>query len=137
MSSHLAINDNELEVRFTNCTLDPELFIHEAHLRLAWIHVKKYGQEQAANNICEQIAKFDKTFGDGTKFNLTVTVASIKVTDHFLNKTTSTTFNEFISEFPRLKTNFKDLLAFHYSTDIFKDEKAKHSYLEPDLLPFE
>jgi hypothetical protein len=117
--------------------MDSELFIHEAHLRLAWIHVRKYGLAQAEKNLCKQIAKFDKTFGDGTKFNLTVTVASAKVIDHFKQKTLSNTFTEFISEFPRLKSNFKDILAFHYGTDIFKDEKAKQSYQEPDLLPFE
>ena len=137
MDSHLHLNDTEFESQFANCTLDPELFNHEAHLRLAWVHVRKYGQEQAVNNLCSQIAHFDSTFGDGTKFHLTLTIASAKVIDHFLKKSSSTTFSEFIAEFPRLRTNFKDILAFHYGTDIFKDERAKHSYVKPDLLPFE
>lgn len=137
MDSHLHLNDTEFESQFENCTLHPDLFNHEAHLRLAWVHVRKYGAEQAAKNLCKQIVAFDKTFGDGTKFNLTVTVASAKVIDHFKQKTLANTFTEFIAEFPRLRSNFKDILAFHYGTDIFKNEKAKHSYMEPDLLPFE
>lgn len=136
MNSHLQLNDLDLEKQFENCTLDPELFVHEAHLRLAWIHVRKYGLAQAEKNLCKQISKFDKTFGDGTKFNLTVTVASAKVIDHFKQKTLANTFPEFIAEFPRLKSNFKDILAFHYGKDIFKNEKAKKFYLELDVLLF-
>jgi len=46
-------------------------------------------------------------------------------------------FRDFIEEFPRLKYNFKDLLAQHYGIDIFNSEIAKCSFLEPDLLPFD
>lgn len=137
MDSHFELNDTELEARFSEYSLAPELFIHEAHLRLAWIHVKKYGSKQAEKNLCEQIARFDKTFGDGTKFNTTVTIASVKVIQHFIQKSVSDSFTGFINEFPRLRTNLKDLLTFHYGINIFADEKAKHTYLEPDLLPFE
>lgn len=137
MNSHLQLNDKDLEMHFSECTLDPGLFVHEAHLRLAWIHVIKYGSEKAAKNLCEQIARFDQTFGNGTKFNTTVTIASVKVIEHFVQKSVSGSFTDFMNEFPRLKTNFKDLLAFHYGINIFTDEKAKNIYLEPDLMPFE
>src|SRR4051812_33613333 len=99
MNSHLQLSDPEFKNQFEKCTLDPELFVHEAHLRLAWIHVRKYGLEQAEKNLCKQIAKFDRTFGDGTKFNLTVTVASVKVIGHFKQKTLADTFSEFLAEF--------------------------------------
>jgi hypothetical protein len=137
MRSHFQLTDSEFESQFENCTLDPELFTHEAHLRLAWIHVRKYGLEKAEKNLCRQIAKFDTIFGDGTKFNITLTIASAKTIHHFKQKTLSETFPDFISEFPRLRSNFKDILACHYGIDILKNEKAKRSYLEPDLQPFE
>ena len=42
-----------------------------------------------------------------------------------------------MEEFPRLKNNFKDLIAQHYQMDIYRSQRAKTAYLEPDLLPFD
>lgn len=136
MVSHYSLSDQELEQQFKNATLDPKLFIHEAHLRLAWIHVTRYGADQAAENITFQIARFDRKFGDGTKFNKTVTIAAVKAVAHFVNRSASRSFKGFINEFPRLKSNFKDLLRQHYSLDVFNDENARLTFIEPDLLAF-
>lgn len=38
MKTHHQLNDQQFEEQFQNCTFDPTLFTHEAHLRLAWIH---------------------------------------------------------------------------------------------------
>lgn len=136
MESHYSLSDREFEIQFKNTSLDPKLFTHEAHLRLAWIHVNRYGVGQAAENISHQIARFDRKFGDGTKFNKTVTIAAVKAVAHFINKSRAGNFKDFIREFPRLKSNFKDLISQHYSFNIFVNEKARHTFVEPDLLPF-
>ena len=51
MKNLVDLTDDELEQRFENCLIDAALFTHEAHLRLAWIHIEKYGVEKAINNI--------------------------------------------------------------------------------------
>ncbi|GJM36429.1 MAG: hypothetical protein DHS20C18_54300 [Saprospiraceae bacterium] len=134
---HYQLTNAEFEQRFEAATLDPSLFSHEAHLRLAWIHVTQYGVEQAEENICTQILNFVKHLGAEDKFNKTLTIAAVKAVHHFIQKSKANNFSSFIQEFPRLKTNFKDLLDFHYGFDIFHSERAKKEYLEPDLLPFE
>ena len=134
---HHLLTDLQFEERFKNTTLSPVLFTHEAHLRLAYIYVTKYGVDTAIKKLCNQIAHFDKKFGDGTKFNKTVTIASAKIMEHFIDKTKATNFRGLLEEFPRLKNNFLALLKSHYSLDIFIDKTAKHKYLEPDLLPFD
>lgn len=136
METHYQLNDREFAWRFASCKLSPGWFTHEAHLRLAWIHINQYGIEQACDHLCRQIAKFDQTFGDGTKFNKTVTIAAARAVHHFMQKARSMDFKSFIREFPRLKTHFKDLMGQHYSFDIFKSEKARVSYLQPDLVSF-
>ncbi len=130
---HYTLSDDALEHQFANLTFDPSLFSHEAHLRLAWIHINKYGVDQAALNLCEQIRIFDKTFDDGTKFNVTVTVAAVKAMHHFMQKSTTTNFADFIAENPRLQHNFKELLGYHYSQDIFSDETDRVVWVAPDL----
>lgn len=136
MMSHFNLADDDFELQFQSCTLDPALFNHEAHLRLAWIHVKKYGVEQAAENICTQLVAYTSHLGAADKFNKTLTIAATRAVYHFMQKTSAASFEEFIGQFPRLKTNFKDLIAAHYARDIFRSDIAKKEYVEPDRLPF-
>lgn len=133
---HYLLTDSEFEEKFKNCTLNFTLFTHEAHLRLAYIHITKYGLNKATENLCEQITCFDKKFDNGTKFNKTLTIASANIMNHFISKSKSTDFRSLLDEFPKLKSNFKGLLENHYTSAIFNTKKAKKEYLEPDLLPF-
>jgi hypothetical protein len=136
MNSHFEINDELFETQFQNCELDPALFNHEAHLRLAWIHITKYGADKAIENITRQLFSFVVSLGAIDKYNKTLTVAAIKAVNHFICKSGTDNFYDFIQEFPRLRYNFRELMGFHYQVDIFNSEIAKQNYLEPDLLPF-
>ena len=137
MQHHFKLTDAEFEQQFQACTLDPALFSHEAHLRLAWIHIQQYGIEKALENVPTQIIRFVDNLGAKDKYNHTLTIAAIKTVYHFTLKSVSNNFKDFIQEFPRLKSNFKGLLAAHYRQDIFMNELAKREYIAPDLLPFD
>jgi hypothetical protein len=130
------LSDKDFEEQFEKSVLDPAIFSHEAHLRLAWIYINKYGLNKALGYIPTQIQNYVQKLGATDKYNHTLTIASIKVVNHFICKSRSVDFAEFILEFPRLKYNFKDLLDCHYSFDIFSSKNAKKRYLEPDLLTF-
>ena len=136
MNNHFQLNDEEFELQFRSGTLNPSLFNHEAHIRLAWIHVTKNGLEEALINIDNQLLDYVSSLGAKNKYNKTVTISAIKAVYHFVQKSKSNNFKDFIAEFPRLKTNFKELLEQHYSIDIFNSNIAKSSFLEPNLLPF-
>jgi len=137
MNSHLDLTDNEFEDQFKTCTLDPTLFDHEAHLRLAWIHIRKYGLDIALENITTQLAAYVARLGAEEKFNKTLTVAAVKAVHHFINRSDKPDFLHFIQQHPRLKYNFKDLMAAHYGIDIYRSTEAKKEFLQPDLLPFD
>src|SRR5690606_11262429 len=113
------------------------LFSHEAHLRLAWIHIRKYGIDQAIENICAQLKEYTQSLGAIEKYNETVTTAAINAVYHFMLKSNTDTFQIFTIEHPRLISNFRDLLGQHYAIDIFHSELAKSTFLEPELLPFD
>ena len=137
MEKHKELTDLEFETQFKNCTFNPHSFSHEAHLRLAWIHIQHYGLEQACQNVCEQILAFDKTHDKGEKFHTTLTIASLKILFHFMNKAKSDTFQGLLAEFPQLKNRFKKLVDTHYGFDIYTSEQAKKEYLAPDLVEFD
>lgn len=137
MEDHFRLSDFEFAQQFKECNLDPILFTHEAHLRLAWIHIKNHGIEKAEETIQSQLKNFVVFAGALDKYNTTLTLAAIKAVYHFMLKSDTDNFKDFITEFPRLKYNFKALMACHYGFDIYVSHKAKTEFLEPDLLPFD
>jgi hypothetical protein len=109
-SHHLEYSDEEFEVLFKNRKLPPHLFSHDAHLRLAWIHIRKYGFKKAVNHICDQISAFDQTFGDGQKFNRTLTIQSMNIINERVKRSLKTDYAGFIAENRDLVTGFDKLV---------------------------
>ena len=137
MEKHFQLSDSEFEQQFIKCKLDPSDFTHEAHLRLAWININRYGIEKAEKNVDAQLKAFAEFLGVKNKYNKTLTIAALKAVNHFYMKSRTDNFKDFINEFPRLKTNFKDLMACHYGFDIYNSDIAKKEFLAPDLLSFD
>ncbi len=134
---HSQFSDSEFIEAFESASLDPKLFNHEAHLRLAWIYIQNHGEQKAIEKTCTGIKDFDIIYGKGDKFHTTITVAAVKVVHHFMKKSESKSFADFIEEFPRLKVAFKELLDQHYGFNIFSSDEAKTNYIVPDILPFD
>ncbi len=134
---HRALTDDEFETQFREHTFRPGFFTHEAHFRLAWIHLTRYGLESAIENIRTQIKGYAEAVGATQKYNDTVTVAAVYLTHHFMGKATGKTFEDLMLEFPQLKADFKGVLGQYYSTNIFSNAEAKANYLPPDLQDFE
>lgn len=136
MEKHYQLSDTEFNKQFSDCTLNPELFSHEAHLRLAWINIRNLGLEKAEANIQNGLQNFVAHVGAKNKYHTTLTIVSMKAVYHFMKQSKTNNFKDFIAENPELKTNFKSLINSHYSIDIFKSTKAKSEFLEPDVMPF-
>lgn len=134
--NHTQLSDSEFIKQFANGTLNPMVFSHEAHLRLAWLYIEKYGVKQAEQDIQKQLLNFDIIVGKGDKYHTTVTIVAIRIVNHFMLKSKSDNFTDFIIEFPQLKSKFKELIDNHYSFDIFTSYKARTEFLKPDLLEF-
>jgi len=136
MQGHYSLNDDTLVQQMTDCTLDPSLFSHEAHLRLAWVQINKDGVDKAIESITGQLKNFVAHVGAQDKYHHTLTIAAVRAVAHFMKKSKSGTFEEFMGEFPELMTQFKELINSHYSMDIFESRKAKEKYVTPDVQPF-
>lgn len=132
-----AITDLEFEQLFRDCLIPPSLFSHEAHLRLAWINLQLYGLDKALENVTSCLKNYITHIGAEEKYNATLTIAAVKAVSHFMKKSDSEKFQDFILQFPRLKYQFKELMACHYGFDIYHSAQAKQYFLEPDLLPFD
>ena len=137
MEKHSTLSDEEFEIKFKTCQLNPSDFTHEAHLRLAWIKINTYGIKVAEQIIHHELKTYVSHFDAQDKFNLTLTRAATKAVYHFMLKSNADNFKDFIDEFPRLKYNFRALMDHHYGFDIYNSSEAKTQYLAPDLVPFD
>lgn len=134
---HFTLSDDDFIAQFETLELPENWFTHEAHLRLAYILLKRHGVQQSIKQMCAQIKQFDHHFGDGTKYHHTITIAAIKTVNHFMCKSVTHSFKELLLEFPQLRNNFIGLLKSHYSPKILESNKSRVSYIEPDLLPYD
>ena len=55
MKSHFDLTNSEFLDQFSQCKLDPAAFSHDAHLRLAWIHIQRFGIEKAIRKCSKSI----------------------------------------------------------------------------------
>jgi len=135
MENHFDLNDLEFEQQFASRVLAPRLFNHEAHLRLAWIHISKYGIDKAVENIRTQLQNFVGINGAADKYSETVTIAAVRAVDHFMRKSTTNNFKDFIMENHRLKFQFKELLSFLIAPIFFFRKRRKKSTSSQSYCP--
>ncbi len=136
IEAHFQLSDEEFVKQFSNCTLNPELFSHEAHLRLAWLLIDTYGLKKTEVQIQELLRNFVTHVGAQDKYHVTITLIAMKIMNHFMQKSNTNNFKDFIAENIQLKINFNGLIGSHYSFDLFKSTNAKREFVEPDLFPF-
>ena len=137
MKGHFVFDDTEFELQFENGTLSPKLFSHEAHLRLAWIELRRLGESAAVDSVCDLIRNYVIALGVKEKFNLTITVAAVKMVNHFMQRSEAETFEALLEAFPVIGEDFKGLMRQHYSFDIYHNAEARKTFLSPDLAPFD
>ncbi len=135
--THFDYSDEDFKQEFADLTLPPRIFNHTAHLRLAFLILQEYGIEDACVKMCQQIQAFDGHYGDGMKFHHTVTAAAVRTVAHFIRRVPQADFVSLIDTFPRLVSQFRELLLAHYSAERLQTPEAKHTYLAPDLLPYD
>lgn len=137
MKHHSELPDDQFEREFAHSTMDPTLFSHEAHLRLAWIHINKYGINTAVDNVRQQLKRYVASIGAKEKYHETVTIAAVRAVYHFMLKSETNSFFDFIEENKQLLSHFKELLLSHYTTNIFESDTARKIYVEPELQAFD
>ncbi|MEM9850141.1 MAG: hypothetical protein AAF847_19780 [Bacteroidota bacterium] len=115
MEAHFELSDAAFEQAFQDSTLDPTLFSHEAHLRLAWIHLNRYGYEQAMQNVCDQLQSYTQAVGAADKYNMPLTMAATKAVHHLMSQSDTDNFSDFIEAFPQLKHDFRRTVSPYFA----------------------
>lgn len=135
MESHeLSKDDRDFRSAFESCAVAPSRFNHEAHVRLAYIYLVESDVECAVQSMRESLLNFIEHSGiPRSKFHETITRAWVLAVRHFMNKSSSTSFQDFIAKSQVLLDS--KIMLTHYSASVLFSSEARASFVEPDLEP--
>ncbi|MEV7770950.1 hypothetical protein [Kitasatospora sp. NPDC086791] len=127
-----------------------ERFGHRQHVRLTWLAVRRHGAAAALDLIGDGIRRTATAAGAPQRFHVTVTRAWVELVAHHVDAAPDVEesadsgehdgsaehdgFEEFAARHPDLLD--KELLTRHYRPGALAGERARTTWVEPDLAPF-
>jgi hypothetical protein len=110
-------------------------FRHRQHINLAFAAVRRYGMPEAIIRICDWIQDIAAYARAPQKYHYTVSRAWTEIVAHHVEADQDCAdFGTFAARHPMLLD--KRLLSRHYRSSTLAAPAARHSWVEPDLLPF-
>jgi hypothetical protein len=136
MARHsLSDDDRRFRADFEACTIPPAQFDHQAHVRLAYVHLAESDADTALARMRAALLAFLKHNGvDPSKYHETMTRAWILAVRHFMETSpASASADDFIESNPRLLDS--KIMMTHYSAGLLFSPEARAQFVEPDLGP--
>ena len=133
----MTITDEKFLAQFESQTLNPELFDHYGHLRLAWLYLNKYPLETAIDKVTNGIATYASSLGATDKFQHTLTEAIVRIMANRLNCSNEDSLKAFLVTNQDLVDDICSVVKLHYSDERLNSDAARTSFVAPDLLPFD
>lgn len=131
------MSDHDFLSAFENCTLPAAEWTHEAHIRMAWLMLKRSPYDVALEQIRRGINRYNDTvLKKENAYHETITVAFTRlIAVGRSSLPDGHLFSEFKSAHPLLLDNKLSALLHHYErTTLFNDE-ARARFVAPDLVP--
>ena len=133
MKDHaISPEDRDFRTAFESCALMPAQFNHEAHLRLAYVYLVENDVASAQEKMRGALLTFLRAHNiPPGKFHETLTRAWVLAVRHFMARSPSASFAEFLAKSEPLRDS--KVMLTHYSAEVLFSPTARASYVEPDL----
>lgn len=125
-------DDRDFRQSFEACTVAPAQFNHEAHLLLAYVYLVENDLAAAQSKMRGALQAFLRAHGlPSEKFHETLTRAWVLAVRHFMGRSPSPSFSEFLANSrPLLDSR---VMLTHYSAGALFSAQARAAFVEPDL----
>lgn len=135
MAHQTSVQDREFLRQFETFVLKPDALDHRSHVRLAYIYLCDYDANTAHQKVRHALGGFLSHHSvDPSKYHETITQAWILAVRHFMAHTPdASSASEFIDANPELLDS--GIMMTHYSKSVMLSDKARKSFVEPDLDP--
>jgi flavin reductase len=131
--SSLSLDDDEFIATFERGGFGGDAFPHKAHIRMAWLYVRRLGPELAIERAAEGIRALAQANGQPTLYHDTVTRAWVYLVADAITRSPSASFEGFMRRNPQLVD--KRLLFEYYSPDVLSSAHARATWIAPDVAP--
>ena len=126
--------DRDFRSAFEAGAIPPSDFTHQAHVRLAYVYLVESGVEPAVLRMRDALLRFIEHNGiPRDKFHETMTRAWVLAVRHFMSRSPSASFADFIAEHRELLDS--KIMLTHYSADLLFSDQARAQFVEPNLDP--
>ena len=107
-------------------------FHHASHLHVAWVYLAESSSaEQAANKMRDTLSRFAARAGKPQKYHETITLFWVHILAYAVSR--GERLEEIVHANPQLLE--KNLPLAYYSAERLFSDKARTSWVEPDLKP--
>lgn len=135
MNQRVSPEDHAFRYQFEAHAVTPEDSDHRAHVRLAYIYLCAYEPDVAHRRMRQALQEFLARRGvDASKYHETMTRAWLRAVRHFTARAPdATSVAAFLERHPALLD--PGVMLTHYSKDLLFSQKARSTFVEPDLEP--
>jgi hypothetical protein len=128
------MNDQDFLIAFESGALPHQGFPHAAHIRMAWLYLRRDGWEQGVQHIREGIRRFAESHGATRKYHETITVFWARLVQYAIAMSPDIAdFEAFTAAYPHLFDT--RIIERHYSRERLWSDNARAAWIEPDLEP--
>lgn len=121
---------------FERCLLPRELWTHAAHVRMAWLYLRRAPIDRVVPDVRERIGRYNLSLGNPDGYHETITIASLRVIDDRIRRDPGVdTFAEFSMRNPDLLDRTISALLVYYRRETLFGPEARAGFVEPDLSP--
>jgi hypothetical protein len=129
------LTDDAFLDAFLSCALPAGSFNHRNHLRVAWIHLRRFALDEAIERTCAGIARYAAHLGAPDRYHRTLTEVLIRLMAHAETSNPSHSFEDFLARSPAFAGDCRILVARHYSPELLGEPHARYNFVSPDRLP--
>ena len=126
------MSDEELIASYENCTLDPALFNHRQHVRVAWICLRDAPLLAALSRFADSLRRFATSVGSPGLYHETITFAFLFLIHERMQRGEASTFDEFAEANPDLFRWKPSILDDYYSAETLASPLARRTFVMPD-----
>lgn len=129
------MTDDELLRGFEDGTLDAHAFRHREHVRLVWLHLRRYGRLETLDRVSGGLRRLAARHGKPELYHETITWGWVLLIAQRLRATPDLSWHDFAAAHPDLLDRESPALAAYYSPELLASPEARRDFVLPDRVP--
>lgn len=127
------MTDDQFMASFEDCSLAGESFDHRAHVRMAYLYLRRYPILEAVERFSSALTRFAAAKGKPNRYNETVTWAFLfLIRERQARAGCTQTWEEFAENNADLMSWKKNILRKYYRDETLASDMAKRIFVLPD-----